>query len=209
MPAQLPVNENTVRRVVLSFKDQKSAHTVKKQLSDLSKRIDHTLQPVFRSRKIGEDVKIREPKPPLINQQKVQLFQSSSQFSRIMQFVQEKYPGDEFIGTMYNFRNAFETFTFCIKPRISQFQVTLFFCRGQQTNVSKCIVIRRVKSYYVASDSLVSEVLVAVAVMVSSGPSVTLGRAQKPIWDKEFHLSELQSDAYGRNGYDFCRCVRM
>jgi len=62
VPAQLPVNENTVHRVVLPFKDQKSANAVKKQLSDLSKRIDPTLQPVFRSRKIGEDLKMREPK---------------------------------------------------------------------------------------------------------------------------------------------------
>ena len=51
------------------FKDQKSADAAKRQLSDLSKRIDHTLQPVFRSRKIGEDLKMREPKPPLVNQQ--------------------------------------------------------------------------------------------------------------------------------------------
>jgi len=44
---------------------------VKKQLFDLSKRIDHTLQPVFRSCKIGEDLKMREPKPPLVNQQRM------------------------------------------------------------------------------------------------------------------------------------------
>ena len=69
VPAQQPVNENTVHRVVLPFKDQKSADAVKRQLSDLSKRIDHTLQPVFRSRKIGEDLKMREPKPALVNQQ--------------------------------------------------------------------------------------------------------------------------------------------
>ena len=62
VPAQLPVNENTVHRVVLPLKDQKSANAVKKQLSDLSKRIDPTLQPVFRSHKIGEDLKMREPK---------------------------------------------------------------------------------------------------------------------------------------------------
>ena len=71
MPAQQPVNENTVHRVALPFKDQTSADAVKRQLSDLSKRIDHTLQPVFRSRKIGEDLKMREPKPPLVNQQRV------------------------------------------------------------------------------------------------------------------------------------------
>lgn len=69
VPPQLPVNEDTVHRVVLPFKDQTSADAVKKQLSDLSKKIDHTLQPVFKSRKIGEDLKMREPKPPLINQQ--------------------------------------------------------------------------------------------------------------------------------------------
>ena len=40
-------NENTVHRIVLPFKDQKSADAVKKQLSDLSNKIDHTLQPVF------------------------------------------------------------------------------------------------------------------------------------------------------------------
>ena len=68
VPAQQPVNENTVHRVVLPFKDQKSADAVKRQLSDLNKRIDHTLKPVFRSRKIGEDLKMREPKPALVNQ---------------------------------------------------------------------------------------------------------------------------------------------
>ena len=62
-------NETTVHRVVLPFKDQKSADAVKKQLSDLSNKIDHTLQPVFKSRKICEDLKMCEPKPPIISQQ--------------------------------------------------------------------------------------------------------------------------------------------
>ena len=69
VPPQLPVNEDTVHRVVLPFKDQTSADAVKKTLSDLSKKIDHTLQPALKSRKICEYLKIREPKPPLINQQ--------------------------------------------------------------------------------------------------------------------------------------------
>ena len=67
--AQLSTNENAVHRVVLSFKDQKSAGAIKRQLSDLSNEINHTLQPVFKSRKICEDLKMREPKPPIINQQ--------------------------------------------------------------------------------------------------------------------------------------------
>ena len=42
---------------------------VKKHLSDLSNKIDHDLQPVFSSRKLSDDLKVQEPKPPLINQQ--------------------------------------------------------------------------------------------------------------------------------------------
>ena len=67
--AQLSTNENAVHRVVLPFKDQKSADAVKRQLSDLSSKIDHTLQLVFKSRKICEDLKMCEPKPPIISQQ--------------------------------------------------------------------------------------------------------------------------------------------
>ena len=40
-----------------------------KQLSDLSNKIGHTLPPVFKSRKICEDLKMCEPKPPIISQQ--------------------------------------------------------------------------------------------------------------------------------------------
>ena len=67
--AQLSTNENAVHRVVLSFKDQKSADAVKRQLSDLSNKIGHTLQPVFKSRKTREGLKMCEPKPPIISQQ--------------------------------------------------------------------------------------------------------------------------------------------
>ena len=49
-------------------KDQKLADEAKTHLSNLSKKIDHILQPVFTSQKIG-DLKMREPKQPLINQQ--------------------------------------------------------------------------------------------------------------------------------------------
>ena len=48
-------------------KDQKLADEAKTQLSNLSKKIDHSLQPVFTSQKV--DLKMREPKQPLINQQ--------------------------------------------------------------------------------------------------------------------------------------------
>ena len=59
--------ENYVHREILPFKDQTSADAVKKQLWDLSNKIDHTLQPVFKSRKISEDLKMCEPKPPIIS----------------------------------------------------------------------------------------------------------------------------------------------
>ena len=53
----------------MPFKDQKSADPVKRQLSDLNNKIGHTLQPVLKSRKIREDLKVCEPKLPIISQQ--------------------------------------------------------------------------------------------------------------------------------------------
>ena len=54
--------------IILPFKDQKSADSVRRQLSDLGKKIDRVLQPVFTSRKISEDLKVTETKPSLVNQ---------------------------------------------------------------------------------------------------------------------------------------------
>ena len=56
-------------RVVLPFKDQASADIVRAQLKDLSQKIQTTLQPVFVSQKIERDLKLREAKPPIVNQQ--------------------------------------------------------------------------------------------------------------------------------------------
>ena len=56
-------------RVVLPFKDQASADIVRAQLKDLSQKIQTTVQPVFGSQKIGRDVRLREAKPPIVNQQ--------------------------------------------------------------------------------------------------------------------------------------------
>ena len=53
-----PQTDN-IHRIVLLFKDQRSADIVKKHLSDLSNKIDHILQPVFRSRKLGDDLKAK------------------------------------------------------------------------------------------------------------------------------------------------------
>ena len=57
-------------RIILPFKDQKLADVVRRQpLSDLGEKINSDLRPVFTSKKIGDDIKVAEAKPPLINQQ--------------------------------------------------------------------------------------------------------------------------------------------
>ena len=56
-------------RVIIPFKDQVSANVVKKRLTDLSSKIRTTIQPVLVSRKLNEDLKVREVKPATVNQQ--------------------------------------------------------------------------------------------------------------------------------------------
>ena len=53
---------------MLPFKDQKSANAVRKQLSDLSRKVKVDISPVYTSRKIKDEIKVREDKPPLVNQ---------------------------------------------------------------------------------------------------------------------------------------------
>ncbi|XP_067046365.1 uncharacterized protein [Acropora muricata] len=60
---------NDVTRVIIPFKDQDSANIVKMQLKDLSIKLQTTIQPVFVSRKIGQNLKECETKPQLVNQQ--------------------------------------------------------------------------------------------------------------------------------------------
>ncbi|CAH3193326.1 unnamed protein product, partial [Porites evermanni] len=62
---QIPSTDMTPApiRVVIPCKDQVSANIVKKPLTDLSLRIKTTIQPVFISRKLNEDLKFREVKP--------------------------------------------------------------------------------------------------------------------------------------------------
>ena len=42
---------------------------MKKQLKDLSLKVHTTIQPVFVSRKIEQDLNVKETKPPIVNQQ--------------------------------------------------------------------------------------------------------------------------------------------
>ncbi|XP_068714217.1 uncharacterized protein [Montipora foliosa] len=55
-------------RVVLPFKDQKSANAVRRQLADLSRKISADITPVYTSKKIKEEIRVREEKPPLVSQ---------------------------------------------------------------------------------------------------------------------------------------------
>ena len=63
------VQANASVGTILPFKDQRSADVVRRQLSDLGKKINSDLRPVFTSKKIADDSKVAEAKPLLINQQ--------------------------------------------------------------------------------------------------------------------------------------------
>ncbi|PFX34813.1 hypothetical protein AWC38_SpisGene326 [Stylophora pistillata] len=70
-PTQTPKEPISIVRVVIPFKDQESANYVKKELKNLSMKVQTTVQPVFVSRKVGQDLKVREIKPQIVNQQRV------------------------------------------------------------------------------------------------------------------------------------------
>ena len=59
-PSQTPKEPRAIVRVVIPFKDQESANYVKKELKNLSIKVQTTVQPVFVSRKIGQDLKVLE-----------------------------------------------------------------------------------------------------------------------------------------------------
>ena len=64
------VNEAPVR-IVLPFKDQRSANSARRQLGELGRKIGIDIHAVYTSRKIGHQIKPKEKKPPIINQQRV------------------------------------------------------------------------------------------------------------------------------------------
>ena len=56
-------------RIVLPYKDQKSANVVRKQLADLSRKINADISPVYTSRKIKDNIKVREDKQHFVSHQ--------------------------------------------------------------------------------------------------------------------------------------------
>jgi len=55
-------------RVSIPFKDQVSVNTVKKQKRDLSSKIGIDVQPIYTSKKLEQDLKLKEIKPHIVNQ---------------------------------------------------------------------------------------------------------------------------------------------
>ena len=60
-----------VTRIVLPFKNQQSANTVRRQTAELSSRVGVHFSSVFTTRKLNDILKPAEPKPTLISRQKV------------------------------------------------------------------------------------------------------------------------------------------
>ena len=56
-------------RIILPFKYQTSADIVRRYLRDFSAKILKNLQSIFTSRKLIQDLRVTEIKPPLVNQQ--------------------------------------------------------------------------------------------------------------------------------------------
>ena len=58
-------------RVSIPFKDQVSANKVKRQMRDLSSKIGIDVQPIYTSKKLEQDLKLKEIKPRIVNQHSV------------------------------------------------------------------------------------------------------------------------------------------
>ena len=65
-PEKKTDDSNTIR-IVLPFKDQIAANVVRRQLRDLSGKIGVTLQPIFVSKKLEQDLKPKEIKPSIVS----------------------------------------------------------------------------------------------------------------------------------------------
>ena len=61
--------QECVVSLILPFKDKKSADIVQRQLTGLGSLIGKALRPVFTSRKIRDEVKVKEVKAPVVNNQ--------------------------------------------------------------------------------------------------------------------------------------------
>ena len=67
--AEINADESNIVRINLPFKDQLSANSVRRQMRDLGNKISLALQPVFVSKKLEQDLRPKEAKPSIVNQQ--------------------------------------------------------------------------------------------------------------------------------------------
>ena len=64
-------SDETQLRVSIPFTEQVSANTVKRQMHDLSSKIGIDVQPIYTSKKLEQDLKLKEIKPRIVNQHSV------------------------------------------------------------------------------------------------------------------------------------------
>ena len=67
--AERNTDKNNIVRISLPFKDQVSTNAVRRQLLDLRNKISPSLQPVFVRKKLEQDLKPKEAKLSVFNQQ--------------------------------------------------------------------------------------------------------------------------------------------
>ena len=65
------VKDSSVVRISLPFKDQISANAVRRQMKDLSHKIGTIVELIFVSKKLEQDLKPKEMKPPIVNRRRV------------------------------------------------------------------------------------------------------------------------------------------
>ena len=98
-------------RIILPYKEQRAADTVRKQMRYLSSKIGLSIQLVFISRKLEQDLKLKEMKPSIVNKQcVVYLFKCSCSLCDA-DYVYPMQP-DTFINALLNtnFRQLESTF---------------------------------------------------------------------------------------------------
>jgi len=61
------VKDSSVVQISLPFKDQISANAVRRQMKDLSHKIGTIVEPIFISKKLEQDLKPKQIKPPIVN----------------------------------------------------------------------------------------------------------------------------------------------
>ena len=72
--ANVAERENSIIRISLPFRHQVSANAVRRHLRDLKYKIVPAVQPFFVSTKLEQDLRPKEVKPSVVNQQCVIIF---------------------------------------------------------------------------------------------------------------------------------------